>query len=278
MDFMRSQNRLAHLQAWGRLTESVVMHGLGLDGQELEPFSPDQLIPHFKQSLRLLMVDGNAAIPDREDNTWVHSEIWPSGDDFHNNLHQFTQQMLYWAVRFRHFFHGMAAVWDLRFSPPDMDKPWGFAFDEKWMTDHNPAGVPRERPGEEARPPVQLVIQPMLVKSGFDRNRKIEGFDVWERMETISPWTFDMNDASPDHPRRLAQKVCNSPADNDASNDEFSGGGGRAQGKAKAPEEAAKTGRGTEVNEQTAATTPEKAGNKRKGRWGRVGAKHIRAK
>lgn len=277
MDPLRSQNRLAHLQTWGRLTESLAMHGLGHHGQKLEPFSPEQLIPHFKKSIRQLVVDGDATIPDREDNTWVRFEIWAT---LEGDFHKMIQQMLFSANNVRHFFHGMAAVWDLRFSPPDVDKPWGFAYDDECMWGRDPAGVPWSRPGEEARPPVQLVIQPMLVKSGFDGARMIQGFHTWACMQTLSPWTFDINDADPDHPRHLGRKECSSVGeDNDAGNDDVAGGGGRAQGEAKDPEKAAKTSRGTEeANEQTVATASVQTGNKRKGRGAQRGAKHIRAK
>ncbi|KAK3896770.1 hypothetical protein C8A05DRAFT_39680 [Staphylotrichum tortipilum] len=263
MDFLRSQSHLVHLQTWGRLTEDLVLDGLGLEGRALEPFSPEQLIPHFKKSLRLLVADGNAKIPDHEDDTdWAPCELFANDGDIHKSV----KKMLGCALGMRHFLHGLPA---------------------KWMEDCNSSFISRQRPGEDGPPPpVQLVVQPMLVKSGFDRTRNVRGFHLRYPMRTISTWTFDAKDAYPGYRGRLCvQEIRNNSDGSEADNGEVAGGGGgggRAQDETNGPEEeeeAAKASRGGKADKHTAvAAAPAKAASKRKRSTRKRGAKHIRAK
>jgi len=286
--FLRSLNLTVQHQAWGRLTEHLVRDG----GLGAEPFRPDQLIPHFKASLRQLLVDGAAAIPDRaSDDTWEPSDADRDAD---NAIGDLIKWVLDTALAMRHWLHGMPAVWSFRFSPPghgDMhEEPWGFALDDKCMEEVNLVCVPRQRPGTEedeekaALPPVRLVTQPMLVKTGFDRIRNLKEPHVWTRMKVLMPWTFDIRDALPSRPghpdeeKEEEKEACGTPpvggsSEDDASSEAAGGAGGAHE-------------TGTKAGEQAAAevVTPVKTGAKRKKGEGekkagkKAGAKQIRAK
>lgn len=64
----------------------------------------------------------------------------------------------------------MLGSYTLRFAPIDSDQTFGFPFDKEWMQPVHAHEVPHTRDDKrgDPLPPVQLVIQPMLVVSGLD--------------------------------------------------------------------------------------------------------------
>ncbi len=265
---LRSHSLFPQHQAWGRITENLVREGLGV----VEPFATSALVAHFKASLRQLLIDGAAAIPDREDDA-VWDVVDPDrGVDIHFNI----KALLKAALGARHFLHGMAAVWSVRFSPGGADgdkeahkhkQPWGFAFDEKCMTQTSPSWLPFDQPGCETPPPVGLVIEPMLAKTGFDKIKKIEGVHVWSKMKVLMPWTFDINDAHPDCPERpsAAGKGRAPVVGSDAGSE---AGSEVAAGEGRARRETRRRTRGVKAGDKTAKVAPAKtkAGTRGKGK------------
>jgi hypothetical protein len=160
-------------------TEILVREGLGLT----EVFRAADLIPHFKKSLRPLIVDGLSKIPDRDQD--VNFDPFdglvepPEGVDdvddevLANELCFCIKGLLSDAVQLRQRLHGMHRSFSLRFSPLGSKSLWGFPVEKKWMSTRDPwelTALPST--GERPIKTVQLVSDPMLVYSG--------GWEGWE--------------------------------------------------------------------------------------------------
>ena len=175
---------------WRRLTASLVGEGLGLEGFA----DPADLVPHFKTSLRLLLVEGQAKIPD-----YPTDGDWNLGHDSHDPFKALSSSIK-WVVRhsltLQEYQQSMTLSCRLRFTPIGSDKHWGFPVDGEWMRDLGPPHIPETRPGEPM-PLVQLVSDPMLVMSGQGGWNYEKDFELWPkaRMVVVTPWTFGGEEA-----------------------------------------------------------------------------------
>jgi hypothetical protein len=166
------------------MTEHLVRRGLGVT----DFANPADLVPHFKRSLRQLLADGEAALPDHPMDT-----DWDSCGDVRSltdERHYLLKCLLGDACTVQYYIHGMFGSYTLRFSPFGSDQLWGFPFDKECMTENNAAEIPSIRPGEAGLPPVGLVSDPMLVVSGLDGQSYDKDFTVWSRMQVVTPWVY----------------------------------------------------------------------------------------
>ncbi|KAK4149243.1 hypothetical protein C8A00DRAFT_19041 [Chaetomidium leptoderma] len=173
------------VKVWSQLTDRLVREGLGLKTNT----TAANLIPHYKRSVRLLLADGEAKIPDQ----WYDYHFDPTGI---TSIDCGIKRLLENALNLQYFIHGMVGFgsYTLRFTPIGSDKLWGFPFDKDWMELNNVMELPDERPGE-ALPDVQLVSDPMMVVSGLDGQSYDRKFEVWTRMQVVTPWTFGGEEA-----------------------------------------------------------------------------------
>ena len=175
---------------WRRLTDSLVREGLGL-----ELFvEPADLVSHFKASLRLLLVEGQAQIPDYPfDGDWDHRHKW---NNRLGTISDSIKSILRGALTLQESQKSMILDCRVRFTPIGSDKHWGFPLDDEWMRGFSPFQIPETRP-EEPMPLVQLVSAPMLVLSGKGGWNYEKNFELWPRahMEVVAPWTFGGEEA-----------------------------------------------------------------------------------
>jgi hypothetical protein len=173
---------------WRRITEHLVRVGLGLK----EFAMPAVLMAHCKKSLRQLLVNGEAKLPDL-----AHDADWKAKGDGYNatdNISDGLKMMLKTALQVQYCFHGLEATYTLRFTPIGSDQLWGFSFDDEQMESYNPPELRRSRDGRRL-PPVQLVCAPMLaVQERYDQGvgkvliRKAP-------MTVVTPYVFAGNEA-----------------------------------------------------------------------------------
>ncbi|KAK3305069.1 uncharacterized protein B0T15DRAFT_574513 [Chaetomium strumarium] len=171
-----------------RLIESLVVDGLGLK----EYVTAADFIPHFKKSLRLLVDDGHAKIPDRD-----HDVNWDlrceDPDDEEHEVCDMIKDMLYHALELRFFIHGMIPSYTIRFIPIGSNSLWGFPVDRDWMSVVGTPEISQLPPGERPVRVVQLVSDPMLVISGEDWEGYEKDFKRWPQqiMRVFAPWCRD---------------------------------------------------------------------------------------
>jgi hypothetical protein len=169
------------------MLENLVRRGL----QQESSGAAADLIPHFKDALRLIVADGITKIPSRaEDISWKYTP----GDMDNGGLDYTIKDVLKNALLVQSYIHGMFGAYTIRFSPVDSDRLWCFPFDAEWMLENNPCEIPNHRPGEPL-PPVQLVSEPMLVVSGLDGLSYGKKFTLWTPMQVVTPWTFGGEEA-----------------------------------------------------------------------------------
>lgn len=145
------------------MTEHLVRVGLGLE----EFATPAVLVAHCKKSLRQLLVNGEAELPDlARDADW---EAKGDGYDATDNISYGLKMILKAALKVQFCFHGLEATYTLRFTPIGSGQRWGFPFDDEGMKLYNPPELRSSRDGG-GLPPVQLVCVPMLaVQERYDQ-------------------------------------------------------------------------------------------------------------
>jgi hypothetical protein len=88
--------------------------------------------------------------------------------------------------------------YDVRFTPLDSDKLWGFDLDDESMELWNASEVPDAVTRGESPTHVSLVSDPMLVVSGLDGLSYEKKFTVLVPMVVVTPWTFGADKAEED--------------------------------------------------------------------------------